>query len=475
MVNPSQFSWEDFKSNSPKQEAKTPQQIPAEQPKNEFSWGKFSSPSTYQGEPESEEGLLPMLARNFLGNVTRATEAQVGRFGDIEAFIRKGGSKLIKNAGGFLGKYLPELVGEEKFNEYLKLKPHSKFNPSGRETMLPTSQELRERITKPLTGEYLEPKNKPEKFVQEVVSDVASLGRRPQAGRALYNYVGIPAAANAAKAATEELGFGEKEGGWVKGATWTALSLLNNVNAPRYAAELMNEGRNGFQNVAAQTARYQTNIDRVARPMLPGDSRSQLARDQIAAITNDIENGRTTMQDLMTRYDAINAAKRDRGLFDLSRGDRRAAIRNINQVRDAVRSEIETIGRVNPQALNAWRSGVQAFSVIHQSRALTNTMSNWLRGPYAKLIATPVGSIFGLGGAYGLAKAPLVGIPAAIGAPAAYKTIQVAQRVWNDPTLARYYWESINAARQNNQQAFIKNYVALDKAYQEKFKDKEEK
>jgi hypothetical protein len=278
--------------------------------------------------------------------------------------------------------------------------------------------------------------------------------------------LGIPAAGQAAKETVKELGFGEDAGTWSKLAAQTALVLLEGVNAPCYAAQLMNEGRNGFgPNVVVNVPRYENDINQVARGMYQGDPRSALAQQQIAGIRNDIQNGQTSMRDLMNRYDALNAAKRDRGLFELGRADRRAAVRNINQVRDSVRREIEHLGAANPQALQSWQNGVQAFSVIHGSNAITNNVNRWLSGPVGK---GAISTLFGAG-AYGAFKAPLVAGSAAALLPAGYKAAQVATRVWRDPNLANYYWQAMQAAAQNNGPMFLANYNRLNKAYEKKY------
>ncbi len=284
-----------------------------------------------------------------------------------------------------------------------------------------------------------------------------------QATNLAVNKLLIPAAANVTKNIVEDLGFGKDNANLAKMAVWLPLSLASNINAGRYASNLMNEGRNGFNNnQTANIPLYQNDLNRVSRNMLHGDPRSALAQQQLNGITNDINNGQTSMRDLMTRYDAINAAKRDRGLFALNPGDRRAAIRNINQVRDVVRDQIRNIGASNPQALQQWENGVQAWATIHRSNALTNWVENLAKGPYSKILSGPAAALFGIG-SYGASKVPLVTGSASASLPLAYKTGQTIYRMWNDPRLAGYYWNSINAAMEENTPTFINNYLKLNK------------
>jgi hypothetical protein len=66
-------------------------------------------------------------------------------------------------------------------------------------------------------------------------------------------------------------------------------------------------------------------------------------------------------------------------------------------------------------------------------------------------------------GSYAGFKAPLIAGPLSIGAPIAYKTLQTAYRMGNDPNLSRYYWNAILDAKRENFPAFLNNYNKLNK------------
>jgi hypothetical protein len=437
MVAP--LSWEAFESNQVPQDVQPVEQQATSTP----SWDQFQTTNTYQGEPDptSNESSWGYLTRLAVSNLARGTEHFLGKHGDIEAAGRK---LLPKGSMGLLGDSLLEMMGRDSF--------------------LPTSEELKQNITFPLTGEYTKPKTKKEAIAQEISGDVGSIGRgRGTIRQQLINKLGIPVASTTAKETVEHLGLGEEKGSWAKMAAMTALSLLNNVNATAYAANLMNQGRQGFgQNIAANVPRYENAINRAARPLLQGDPRTALAQQQIAGIRNDIATGQTSMGDLMRRYDALNAAKRDRGLFTLRRGDRQFAIRAINDVRDSVREEIRNLGQANPQALQQWENGVNAFSVIHRTNAISNLADRVLTGPYSKAAVT------GLFGA-GAWKSPMLTGGASAVAGSAYKMGQVAIRVWNDPNLARYYWEAMSAAARDDAALFLNNFKKLNDGYEKKY------
>lgn len=457
--------------NLPNQEKEILQEIPgdikdAEKPQGEKpKWGNFQSPETYQGpiDPTEEESTFGYLARNIASNASRLGEQVLGRRGNLE----KMGKDILTNfpqSGGILGYALSELMGPERWERMVR-------GPKGQEQLLPTSEQLKELSSK-ATGGYTEPKTSGEKKLQELTEDIGStLSRRgPITPRnVLVNNLGIPAASNIVKNVVEDLGFGSDKATYSKLGTWLALSLAGNVNAPQYASQLMNEGRNGIPvTLPINVQRLQQRLQNVANSpyLLHADPRSALARQEIAAIQNDLANGQTTVRSLMTTYDGVNAAKRSRGLFELNRDDQNFARHSIDLVRDAVREEIMQSGANFPNALNSWQNGIQAWSVIHRSRALTNWVESLAKGPYSKMITGPAAALFGVA-SYGGIKAPLIAGSASVATPIAYKSMQTAYRVWQDPNLANYYWRAIGAAQQENIPAFINNYNKLNKSLKE--------
>lgn len=463
-------SWDMFQKNNPEEnkiasyeEEQFKGELPGEfqdemKPEGEKpNWGNFQSPATYQGEPDptADEGTFEYIARNAAQYTSRVVEQIAGRYGNLEKFTK---DTLVNSpkTGGIIGWAVSELIGPENWEKLIR--------GSGQQ-LLPTSQQLK-GASEIVTGGLTKPKTKNESKVGEFIEDVGATltGRGGTPMQMTANHLLIPAAANITKQVVNDLGFGEDKANLAKMAVWLPLSLAANVNGPQYASNLMNQGRNGFpQNLSANVPVYQNNLNRVSRNMLQGDPRSALAQQQISGINNDLASGQTTIRDLMTRYDAINAAKRDRGLFALSPGDKRSAIRNINEVRDVVRDQIETIGRnSNPQALEAWQNGVQAWATIHRSNALTNWIQGLAKGPYAKILTGPAAALFGLG-SMGAASSPLIAIPGSIATAGIYKTGQVLYRMWNDPRLANYYWNAVGSAMEENIPAFINNYQKLDK------------
>lgn len=466
-------SWESFqRPNQQNQEREQlshqqqefEQELPGEMQDNEKpqaekpQWGNFLSPTTYQGKPDpnEDESTLEYLTRNATQLGSRVLEQTVGRHGNIEKFSKDVLSSFPKS-GGLIGWAISELVGPEKWERLVR-------GPPGQQQMLPTSDQLR-KVTKEISKGYTEPKTKGEEKISEFVEDVGSTLTGRRAPTAINNLL-IPAAANVVKQIVKETGFGEDKAQMAKLAVWLPLSLAGNVNAPQYASQLMNQGRNGLPNTLhADIPRFTRRLDAVANSplLLHSDPRTALARQTLAGIRNDIANGQTNSQSLFTMFDGVNAAKRNRGLFELGRSDQNFARRAINEVRNAIRDEILDVGVNHPEAIQSWQNGVRAWATIHQSNAISNWVESAAKGPYSKILSGPAAGLFGIG-AYGAHKLPaFISGAGSVAIPASYKTGQVLYRMWNDPNLRAYYWNAIAASQTENLPVFISNYNKLNK------------
>jgi hypothetical protein len=429
-------------------------------------WGDFKTPDTYQGEIDSQadEGFFkPLLDYTIIG-ASRLGEQLAGRYGNIEKFA-KDTLVNLPTTGGILGYAISELVGPDNWRKLIQ-------GPGEPQQYLPTSQNIKD-LFQGLTGEYTTPKGKAQEAFSEFAEDVGATlirGRAPTIG----NNILIPAAANTSKQILKETGFGEDKANIAKMAVWLPLSLANNVNAPRFASQLMNQGRNGVpDNLQIVVPRLQNRIAQLRRDpqILHADPRSALARAELDAIERDLANGQTSVRSMMNTYDGVNAAKRSRDMFSLTRADQGFATNQINKVRDAIREEIQQSSAAYPQAMQNWNNGINAWATIHRSNAITNQIERWAKGPYAKILTAPAAGLFGIG-SFGVYKAPLVSGTGAAVLPAAYKTGQTLYRMWNNPNLANYYWNSINAVNQNNLPAFLNNYNKLNKGLEKKEKSK---
>jgi hypothetical protein len=116
------------------------------------------------GAKDEEETLLETTARTTARTGARAAETLLGLPGDVKDLLS---NILVGIPEYFAGEELP------RWRQAVKGDQSDFPEPLG--LNFPTSSELREGITKPLTGEYLEPKNEFEKFGDTISEDFASL------------------------------------------------------------------------------------------------------------------------------------------------------------------------------------------------------------------------------------------------------------------------------------------------------------
>jgi hypothetical protein len=432
-------------------------------------WGNFSSPETYQGEvdPDAEEGMFDFITRVALDNTARFIEKFGGALGDTEKFA-KDTLANIPSKGGYIADAISSLIGKERWERIVRGRP-------GAEQRFPTSKQIKGQ-SELILGRSTEPKSKQEKGLQELSGDIGSVA----GGTAMFggipsiqNLLTIPAAANAVKETVEWAGLGEDTAQKAKAAVWLPLTLAGNVNGPQYASQLMNAGRKGIPStVQMDVPRFSQALDSVEKTLLTADPRTALARQTISGLRNDLAMGQTNAQSAMTMYDAVNAAKRNRGMFELGKSDQAFAKKSIDQVRNVVRDEIKQIGAPYPEALKSWQDGVTAWSVIHKSNSITNYVKDVAQGPYAKILTGPAAALFGVG-SFGGFKSPLVAGAASASIPSLYKTGQILYRASQDPRLAKYYWGAISAASAENTPAFISNYEKLNNELQKSVSAKE--
>src|SRR6185437_11315100 len=134
MVKPER-SWDRFETNQSirnaqeqikKDEFQNPiqqQQQPAQEltKEQDKSWGQYPTPSTYEKEPENDESIFSDLTRNLRSYAARLGERFLGRYGDTQKALKEIAQKIPLSTG-ILGKALHDLMGEEKWEQFVNPK-----------------------------------------------------------------------------------------------------------------------------------------------------------------------------------------------------------------------------------------------------------------------------------------------------------------------------------------------------------------
>jgi hypothetical protein len=319
-------------------------------------------------------------------------------------------------------------------------------------TKMPTSEEVKEQFTKPLskslTGEenVLEPKSEPERFAQEFTQDLVRLAIPGSGVNSWLGRIGLSIGGNSAKEISKQLGFSPSTQELVKMGTLGILSLAQLGNAPQFARQHFQQTKAAMpRGVRINTTPLQTALNRIRRTdWFRGHNvpETRAAREMIQSIEERIQGGTIPIHDAMTLRENLNSMAESLGAFNVERGQRTAHVARLNEVRDALIQGMEqTVGRQYPQWWNQYQQANQAFGITQRSTALGNFIAN----NYARPIVSDAGKIlFGNALAKGAAGVAKLGIATA-GIASGAKAITLVNRM-RSPLLRRYYGQVLNCA-----------------------------
>lgn len=335
----------------------------------------------------------------------------------------------------------------------------------------PTSEEIRQDITKPaskaITGEenYLEPKNEAEKFAQEFSQDILRLSLPGSGAQSWAQRIGLSFAGNSAKEIANQLGYDPSTQELAKFGALGVLSLAQLGNAPRFAREFFNDTKSLMpRGVRFNTQPLQNELAKIKNSQWykghPTPS-TKAAREMISSIEKRIKTGTLSVQDGMTLRENINELANNLGAFKVSGTSYGPHVANLNEVRSALIKGMEqTVGKQYPSWWKQYQDANTAFAITQRSGAL----GNFIAHNYAKPLLSDAGKVlFGNAlakGAAGVAQLGIAGASIATGA----KAITLANRIYQSPTLRRYYADVVQQAARGNVAAMTSALEKFDEA-----------
>lgn len=383
---------------------------------------------------------LGKIARGGARTLARAGEAIAGLPGDIAAT-----GLALGNLG--LGK----LTGQEN------ILPASTF--------LPTSEQLREEITKPLTGEYLEPQTQGEKFWDDIIGDASTIlvpfkGKVPFA-KAAKRAFGIASAANAAKWGAETLtdspliGAGAKIGTVLLAGSAGGRRELGKMQKDLYKEGYSHVGPNAKINIVPE----KTKINQFISKLNKGDSPNKKfllerfsALDSLSPESSNYAN----VNELINLKQDWNKHLRT---FDLDKNSRRILKDGVNVLNQG----IAKYGSKNPKFYQPYLKAEELTTGLNASNLIYNVLDK--HPTLMKSIKNPlIKTLFGGGATYGFAKLStpnLVGI--ASGAFAAKEAAKAYQLLITSPLARQYYKDLLVNIGKNDLKAAAKDIAKLNK------------
>lgn len=393
--------------------------IPAKIPRNEESTGKF-------------------IGRTAARSAARAAEAIVGLPGDIRDFIT-----------GLTGKGVEALGIPNAQEDFIK---------AGRNipvigTSFPSSSQIRENITQPVSGQYLEPKSSGEEISDEVVGDLATL-LLPIKGKVPFlRAIGMTVGSNLGKQAIQSIGGSDTQAQFGKLGLMFLLGGIGRGSAKKYANNLFREAIDSIpsdakisnQSFIAAVNDFISNLQKggLSPQKQPAYSLARQLKEKLRRGSGELE-----VNELPAFRKSINdyrfnrkAGLTDAGRFYLDRFD------------DIVNKQLMEYGKENPSFLKKYRDANIAVSGFKQSTKLGKYISkhydiNNLRPETLVLLGLHLSnpSILKKIGAGWLGA----------------KGVALAKRMTTNPVLRKYYANVIKNGLEENSAGLARNLEKLN-------------
>lgn len=417
-----------------------------------------------------EQGYEPREVYEFLSKSKSNGTGKENIIDNIDRQISRSGARIAETAlgapravGDFLQSLVPEqalIKGAEKLGigEFAKksLETQKKYSAH---KLLPSSDQIRNNVTKYLFGEKLEPKNIWEKRADDVISDFTALalplpGSQLKVLRPALTSLG----ANIASETIGQMGGSEKQKTFAKLGSFLVGSLANPKGAEKLANNLYKQAESVLpKDATVSSTNLGRSLDELEASFRKGGlaGSDKVALEKIADLRNEMQGAQIPVDSLVSAKRKINEARA--GLFKALEGNKpgiKTAKFKLDKVSKAVDSSLEEYGKHNPEWQAFYKPANEVFGAIAQSKKARNWLINHKKnfGTFGAL------SLFGIEQAIGLpTSAAAVGIGGTAGLTAEFMT-----RLAKSPTLRKYYTNVINAALKQDVIAAQENLKKLD-------------
>lgn len=399
--------------------------------------------------------------RNVLRSAARVGETLSGMPGDVV--------QMGKSLGGWLGNKARSLIGKEALNhedelQVEELKKTKDWDVLSRLTeSLPTSENLRENVTRKYTGDYLEPQNKWEAFSDDIAQDFASLALPVKGKIPFARAIGTSLIANSGGEIAGEF-LGEDAKGYTKLGLLFSSGMIgqNKGGVKKYINSLYSDMRSEIPEGARVSSKglekKLNSIESTLRKGDPGAASKQEAFKKIDAVRNKIQGGEIPLDEVLELAKDTNEV-----IFS-----GRDIVRNQNKlfdIREALHDTTKEYGSRNAAFLDKWKDANQAYAATELSRKV----GGWVKKNIKPKDYMYAASALGLEGAFVGAPAALAtaGVGAA-SASAAYSA-EVLKRISKSPALRKYYTNTVNSSLNQNKASFMRNIKFLNDGLEKSF------
>jgi len=329
---------------------------------------------------------------------------------------------------------------------------------------LPTTAKLRAGIQKDYP--YLAPKNKIEKFADDIIEDTAllfspakiartglglkslSLGQR--LGRSFAKAVGINLGGEAVSEATgkEELGSATKMGGLF------LSSLIDLSRTRQLVGNLYNKAKSMRpKNANINAANTMNKLDAFRNKITKGRPRESLSapEEYILKKIDDVErlnqNGTFNIEQLEAQKISLNNDISKIASESPDRTFRKNIKNQAKSVNHILNESLGEYGRQNPNYYKNYKAADEAYATMAKSNFVTNWMKDHWKGPLGEATAHTLG--------FGLEAVP------------PYQIAKWLYKVIKSPNLRKIYGKTIKAAVKEDIPAFSKYSSEFNKKMSE--------
>lgn len=384
-------------------------------------------------QEEAPEDVGQLVTRNIARGGARAAEAFLGLPGDI-----------VHGGLGLANLGIEKLAG--------------KASPLPRELPVATSDWYRQNITKPLTGEYLEPKGKIEKGIDDVIGDFTSLMVPIGPGLGVGKAAAAAGLGNLASWVTEGIGGTPGKQAAAKAGAMLLATAVNPGSLRKHMKSLYNAAEASIPEEAVTWSHphIQKQINETNKKLKYGGSTpiKNEMRAKIAELEGKIDKGRIKVKDVWAFKRDFNELIRNKGGTPELSGIEKDLTPFVN----SLDKTLKQYGDVNKkfkykelkQADDIWQ-GMNVHSGIRKFLDATVTPKNIL-----------LGGVLGMSHPHALSK----GIPAALGLRYGIDAIEPVLRSKN---IAKFYVKTMASAAAKDKAATLRNVANLEKSIEREY------
>jgi len=402
-------------------------------------------------------GSKKEVKRHIDRTLARVGETAVGSFGNLRDVMQMAGTWAGKKGRSLLGKD-PLTESQEK-----ELKENQNILDDLVD-LFPTSSDLRENVTKKLTGNQLEPQSEAEEFIDEITQDFASM-LVPIGGKvSLAKALGQSVIANAGSEVAKAFG-GDAAAKYTKMGLFFGTGMIGDGTGLRqFTTNLYKNMRNsipeGAELSANNLSRRMNQLESRLRLGDPSAGSKQAALNKVTQINEKINNGNMPVEDAVQFladtneeiFRHANLTRSQNALYD---------------VRNSLYETLDEYGVQNPTFRESHRVAQEVFAATETSKRVGSWVSKNIK-PKDYLYSL---SLLSAGG--GVAGLPAT-IAAVVGAGSVGATAyasEVMRRMAVSPTLRRYYTNVITNSLNQNKEAFARNINQLEKGLEKSFEE----